>query len=89
MATTWQTTTVRVNRPHELSLGEFFADMRSWLDHHCIMLADFTGKNDVLDVQFTTRGTLAFSNGGSRLSRRTAVPRISLRARQSAPPPPR
>jgi hypothetical protein len=41
MATTWQTITVRVERPPEASLGDFFAIMRSWLDHHCIMLADF------------------------------------------------
>jgi hypothetical protein len=40
MATTWQTITVRVERPPEASLGDFFAIMRSWLDHHCIMLAD-------------------------------------------------
>jgi hypothetical protein len=41
MATTWQTITVRVERPPEASLGDFFAIMRNWLDHHCIMLADF------------------------------------------------
>lgn len=41
MATTWEAITVRVERPSEVPLGEFFAEMRSWLDHHCIMLADF------------------------------------------------
>jgi hypothetical protein len=55
MATTWQTITVRVERPPEASLGDFFAIMRSWLDHHCIMLADFkavtsTNKSGVFDV---------------------------------------
>jgi hypothetical protein len=57
MATTWKTITVRVERPPETSLGEYFADMRSWLDHHCIILADFRGvtlpnKSDVFDAQF-------------------------------------
>jgi hypothetical protein len=57
MATTWKTITVRVERPPETSLGEFFANMRSWLDHHCIMLADFRNvtlvdRNDAFDVLF-------------------------------------
>jgi hypothetical protein len=57
MATTWKTITVRVERPPETPLGEFFADMRSWLDHHCVMLADFRGvtlanKSGVFDVLF-------------------------------------
>jgi hypothetical protein len=43
MATTWKTISVRVKRPPEVSLGEFFTVMRSWLDHHCILLADFRG----------------------------------------------
>jgi hypothetical protein len=52
MATTWRTITVHVRRPPEVSLAEFFADMRAWLDHHCIMLADFRGKGDVFDALF-------------------------------------
>jgi hypothetical protein len=52
MATTWKTITVRIERPPEVSLAEFFADMRAWLDHHCIMLADFKGKGDVFDALF-------------------------------------
>ncbi|HXO01176.1 MAG TPA: hypothetical protein VN900_03920 [Stellaceae bacterium] len=57
MATTWKTITVRVERPPEASLGDFFAVMRSWLDHHCIMLADFKGitlpnKSGVFDALF-------------------------------------
>ena len=52
MATTWKTIAVRVERPPEVSLAEFFADLRSWLDHHCIMLADFRGKGDVFDALF-------------------------------------
>jgi hypothetical protein len=43
MATTWQTITVRVERPPETTLDEYFADMRTWLDHHCIILTDFRG----------------------------------------------
>ena len=52
MATTWQTITVQVRRPPEVSLGEYFAAIRMWLDHHCIMLADFRGKGDVFDALF-------------------------------------
>src|ERR1700720_2934383 len=57
MATTWKTITVRVERPPEMSLGEFFAEMRSWLDHRCIIPAEFRGiavanKSDVFDVLF-------------------------------------
>jgi hypothetical protein len=56
VATTWQTTTVRVERPPEASLGNFIAEIRSWLVHHCI-LADFKGvplpgKSGVFDVVF-------------------------------------
>jgi hypothetical protein len=55
MATTWEMITVRVERPPETPLGDFFAEMRSWLDHHCIMLADFravtlANKSGVFDV---------------------------------------
>ena len=52
MSTTWKITTVRISRPPELLLGEFFADMRMWLDHHCIMLADFRGRGDGFEALF-------------------------------------
>jgi hypothetical protein len=52
MATPWKTIAVRVKRPPEVSLAEFSADMQAWLDHHCIMLADFRGKGDVFDALF-------------------------------------
>jgi len=57
MATTWQTITVRVERPPEASLEDFFAIMRSWLDHQCIVLADFKGvtspnKSGAFDATF-------------------------------------
>ena len=57
MATTWKTISVRIERPPEVSLAEFFADMRSWLDHNCIILADFRGvtlanRNGVFDALF-------------------------------------
>jgi hypothetical protein len=82
MATTWKTNTVRVERPPEASLADFFAVMRSWLDHHCIMPADFRGvtlanKSGVFDVLFDDpRDALLFG-------RRFAVQRtrgISMRA---------
>jgi hypothetical protein len=57
MATTWQTITVRVERPSEASLGDFLKVLRSWLDHHCIILADFQdvtvpNKSGVFDAVF-------------------------------------
>src|ERR1700722_4834653 len=57
MATTWKTVSVRVERPPEVSLAEYFADMRSWLDHNCIILADFRGvalvnRSGVFDALF-------------------------------------
>jgi hypothetical protein len=57
MATTWETITVRVQRPPEIPLGEFFGDMRIWLDHHRVMLANFNGvtlanKSGVFEAQF-------------------------------------
>ena len=57
MAATWKTIVVRVERPPEASLAEFFVDMRSWLDHRCIIPAEFKGvtlanKGGVFDVLF-------------------------------------
>jgi hypothetical protein len=57
MATISETLTVRVERPPEVSLEEFFGGMRTWLDHHRIMLADFRSvilaeKSGVFDAQF-------------------------------------
>lgn len=56
MATTRQTTTVRVECPPEASLGNFFAEIRAWLEHQCI-LTDFQGvplpgKSGVFGVVF-------------------------------------
>jgi hypothetical protein len=56
VATTRQTTTVRVELPPEASLGNFLAEIRSWLEHHCI-LTDFKGvplpgKSGIFDVAF-------------------------------------
>jgi hypothetical protein len=56
MTTTWQTITVRVQRSED-SLGDFFAIIQSWSDHHCIVLVDFTevalpNKRGVFDVVF-------------------------------------
>jgi hypothetical protein len=57
MATTWKTIAVRVERPPEVALAKFFADMRSWLDHQCIIPAEFRGvtladQSGVFDVLF-------------------------------------
>jgi len=57
VATTWQTVTVRIERPPEASLADFLAILQSWLDHHCIALAGFTGvtlpnKSGGFDVVF-------------------------------------
>src|SRR4029077_16907947 len=58
MAKTAKARTVRVERPPEVSLEQFFGDMRTWLDHHRIMLADFRSvvvaeKSGVFDAQFS------------------------------------
>jgi len=57
MATTQQPVTVLVERPPEATLGDFLAEMRAWLGHHCILLANFTGitspnKHDIFEVTF-------------------------------------
>ena len=52
MSIIWKTTAVRVTRPPEVLLAEFFAVMRMWLDHHCIMLADFRDNGDGFDALF-------------------------------------
>jgi hypothetical protein len=52
MSTTWKTTTVRVSRSPEVLLSEFFEAMRMWLDHHCIILADFRGADVEFDALF-------------------------------------
>ena len=71
MSTTWKITTVSISRPPELPLAEFFAVMRTWLDHHCILLADFRGRGGgrfdalfdnardarLFERRFTTRST--------------------------------
>jgi len=84
MATTWQKITVRVERPPETPLGDYFADMRSWLDHHCIMLADFrnvaaVNKSGVFDVLFDNpRDALLFQRRFARQpTSRLPVPIVS------------
>lgn len=52
MTTSSKAIAVRVQRPPEVSLGEFFADLRTWLDHHCVMLADFRGDGDAFAALF-------------------------------------
>jgi len=94
MATTWKTIAVRVERPSAASLAEFFVNMRSWLDHQCIMPAEFRGvslanKSGVFDVLFDNpRDALLF---GRRFAARPTnyVPKRvashrSIRARKSS-----
>lgn len=52
MSATWQTTAVHIRRPPGVLLSEFFAVMRMWLDHHCIILADFRVADGVFDALF-------------------------------------
>ena len=52
MSTAWQTITVRVSCPSEGSLDEFLAIMRTWLNHHCILLADLRDNGDGFDALF-------------------------------------
>jgi hypothetical protein len=52
MAGTWKTIAVRIERPSEVSPADFLAVIRSWLDHHCIMLADFRTKINAFDAVF-------------------------------------
>jgi hypothetical protein len=40
---TAKTTVVRVRCPPKASLAEFEALIRAWVDHQCILLADFKG----------------------------------------------
>ena len=64
---------VRVKRPLKTSLGDFFADMRSWLDHQSIEPAEFrktaadTEAN--LKCASTSSVTRAFLDGGSASGR--------------------
>jgi hypothetical protein len=44
MGTTWKTIAVRIARPPDLAPADFLAVIRSWLNHHCILLADFKSR---------------------------------------------
>jgi hypothetical protein len=51
------TTVVRIASPPDVSRADFLASIRSWLDHHCIMLANFKSvafadMEGVFDVEF-------------------------------------
>jgi hypothetical protein len=51
------TTVVRIENPRDVSRADFLASIRSWLDHHCIMLANFRGvafanMEGIFDVEF-------------------------------------
>jgi hypothetical protein len=52
MGTPWKTIAVRIARPPEVAPADFLAVIRSWLDHHCILLADFKTKTDALVAVF-------------------------------------
>lgn len=67
MMTTASKITVRVEQPPQTSLGEFFAAMRSWLDHRGIIPTGFCGVTaGVFDAQFDDRQTPSFSGASSR-----------------------
>jgi hypothetical protein len=41
MSSAWKTTIVRVERPPDVLPADFLVTLRSWLSHHCIVLANF------------------------------------------------
>lgn len=52
--------TVHVQRPPKTSLGDFFADMRSWLDHQSIEPAEFRRITaGVFEVRFNSLGDVS------------------------------
>ena len=62
---------VRVKRPPKTSLGDFFADMRAWLDHQSIEPAEFRRTAADSRGEFEVR----FNRLGRREPFRTAVRR--------------
>ena len=67
--------TVRVSRPPEVTLGEFLAVVRKWLDHQCI-LADFQGRDRMVEAQFDNpRDARLFERRFAHQSTRKAFPR--------------
>jgi hypothetical protein len=52
MSNAWKTTIVRVKRPPDVSPVDFLASLRSWLSHHCIVLANFDSvvRADIEDI---------------------------------------
>jgi hypothetical protein len=54
MGTTWKTIAVRIARPRDVAPADFLAVIRSWLDHHCILLADFKAKTEAFVAVFDT-----------------------------------
>jgi|HubBroStandDraft_4_1064222.scaffolds.fasta_scaffold271239_2 hypothetical protein len=94
MASTRKTTAVRVERPRDASLADFFANMRSWLDHQCIMPAEFRGvtlanKGGVFDVLFDNpRDALLFGRRfAAQSARNVSLRRASLRPINATTPP--
>jgi hypothetical protein len=91
MATIWKTISVRVERPPEAPLAEFLADMRSWLDHQCIVPAEFRGvtlanKSGVFDVLFDNpREALLFGRRFGAQPIRSVPMRGAARRSVSAP----
>jgi hypothetical protein len=90
MASTKKTIAVRVERPRDASLADFFANMRSWLDHQCIMPAEFRGvtlanKSGVFDVLFDNpRDALLFGRRFAAQSARNARARGASRRSNGA-----
>ncbi|HEV2187552.1 MAG TPA: hypothetical protein VGR70_10105 [Stellaceae bacterium] len=86
MASTWKTTVVRVECPPVVSLAEFLATMRTWLDHHCIVLVDdlkrVIGRDGAFDAEFDNPRDARlfgrrFADRPTPLARRRTVPKPS------------
>jgi hypothetical protein len=90
MANAQKTSVVRVECPSEVSPGDFLATMRGWLDHQCILVADFRSiplenNEGVFEVEFDNpRDARLFERRfapGPRISPRTDRGRLSWRLR--------
>jgi hypothetical protein len=81
-----KTTVVRVRCPPKASLAEFEALIRAWVDHQCILLADFKGVSKanpegLFDAEFINpRDAKLFAR---RFAGQPILPHTSPRGRNS------
>lgn len=57
MSNAWKITIVRIERPPDVSPENFSASIRSWLSHHCVILANsesiaLAGLGGTFDAEF-------------------------------------